>query len=162
MDLNYIFPIIVIFLLVIAIFVFNKKEHLDNSTPTNCLPPTGEGWSKNGIFNSPCCQPPENKLYDTSYKTCSNFAQESDPVIQKCLSDCCKYVSQEAKSYDPSWAGVSACGCSVCCYNSKNPHFAKYGDCRLYLAADPAERNAPDDDNYIHFTASNNKYSTYN
>lgn len=162
MDISYILPLIVIVLLVVAIFVINKKENLDVSTENTCLPPQGEGWSKNGEWNSKCCVPPENKLFDSSYKTCSNFSQESDPDIQKCLSDCCKYVSQEAKSYDPSWAGVSACGCSVCCYNSKNPHFAKYGDCRLYLAADPAERNSPDTDNYIHFNSSNNKYSTYN
>lgn len=116
----------------------------------SCVPSDGV-WSvddpeapRGKRLNSPCCQAPDYKILDPRYKTCANYSSESDASIQKCLADCCKNASAEKDRYDPSWYPMAQCGCSLWCYNSKVPHFAKHGTAVHYIEGDIAEVNTPD------------------
>jgi len=147
--------IIAIAILVALFFVFNKNEsfgryvsftsaaEIASGPLTTCTPSDGV-WSIAGggqqgrsLLNSPCCQPPDYNL-PASYKTCSNFNEEPDPNIRACLANACNYVSEQSKNYDPSWTPMATCGAALCCYNSAEPHFAKYQGCVQYLDGDLA------------------------
>lgn len=123
---------------------------LTSTDINSCAPADGvwatptPGADRSTRLNSPCCQPPDYKIYDPDYKTCDNYAQESDPSIQRCLSDCCKNADAEKNNYDSSWYKMAQCGCALWCYNSKVPHFAKHGTAVHYIEGDIAEVNAPD------------------
>lgn len=114
------------------------------SNATSCLPSNGNWTKDGGGLNSPCCQPPDYKIHDSSYKTCQNYKEESDPTIRACLENTCKYVASQSAFYDPSWTPMGICASSLCCYNFKNPHFKKFGTCPHYISGDPAEATAPD------------------
>ena len=123
----------------------------DNTQPTGCAPKNGQ-WSIPGAgaqgrskLNSPCCQPPDYTIYDPSYRTCDTADSETDPTIKACLKQACKYCELEKGNMDPSWYPMCKCGASLCCYNSNNPHFAKYETCVHYISGDLAEATTPDD-----------------
>lgn len=116
-----------------------------NEGPTsNTCDPADGMWSKDGKLGSPCCQPPHYNLNDSSYKTCANYKEESDPQIRACLESTCKYVDSQSAFFDPSWAPMAKCASSLCCYNMKNPHFAKHGSCSLYIHGEKSVANTPD------------------
>lgn len=128
-------------------------------TPVNtglltCVPTDGQ-WSKPNVgkfsrsgLNSPCCQPPDYPLA-SSYTTCDNIDDETNPSIKKCLSDCCKYANNQANMMDPSWYSMARCGCSLWCNNAKVPHFSKYGTAVHYISGDIAEAQTSDSANFI-------------
>ena len=123
----------------------------ENDTPfTGCTPKDGQ-WSIPGAgaqgrskLASPCCQPPTYQL-DPMYKTCANADTETDPVIQACLKQACKFCEVEKGNMDPSWYPLCKCGASLCCYNANVPHFAKYSTCVHYIEGDLAEAETPDE-----------------
>jgi len=123
---------------------------LTSADVNSCAPPSGVwavpsvGGQRSTKLNSPCCQPPDYKIFDSDYKTCDNYAQETDAGIKRCLADCCKNAENEKANYDSSWYKMAKCGCALWCYNSKVPHFAKHGTAVHYIEGDPAEVNAPD------------------
>jgi hypothetical protein len=113
------------------------------SSASSCAPEGGV-WSKDGKLAGPCCVPPDYRIHDSSYKGCQNFSEETDGNKKSCLENCCKFVSNQARNYDPSWAPMAQCACSLCCNNMKEPHFKKWGSCVHYISGDPAEANTPD------------------
>jgi hypothetical protein len=148
---------IAIIVLIALFFFYNKSEKFgftsfrasQSGTINTCVPSDGV-WSIPGggaqgrsLLNSPCCQPPDYSLPD-SYKTCSNYNEEPDSTIRACLEKTCNYVYDQAKNYDPSWNPMASCGASLCCYNSRVPHFAKYQTCMHYLEGDLAEATTTD------------------
>jgi len=124
----------------------------NNNTPTSkgsCIPSDGV-WTRDGKLTSPCCQPPNYDILDPSYTTCDTYFTETDPVINKCMAECCAHSDDYVKNarrtgnLDPSFAPMSRCGCSLCCYNQKDPHFNKWGSCSLYITGEPAIASTPD------------------
>lgn len=110
---------------------------------TSCVPSDGI-WSKDGVLQSPCCQPPDFQL-DPSYKTCQNYDEETDPNIKNCLETCCKAATDNRAAFmDPSFIPLSICGCSLCCNSPNINHFKKYGSCDRYIYADKAIAETPD------------------
>ena len=128
----------------------HPSTFLTSKDVNTCAPPDGmwdipdPGGQRSTKLNSPCCQPSDYEIYDSDYKTCDNYASETNPSIKRCLSDCCKNADAEKGNYDSSWYKMAKCGCSLWCYNSKVPHFAKHGAAVHYIEGDPAEVNAPD------------------
>ena len=130
------------------------------ATPTSCVPSDGV-WSvpdpvQGSILQSPCCQPPDYQVYDSSYETCDTLNSETDPEIRTCLMKCCQQCdndiqadnNQASKSgrnfLNPTYGKMCKCACSLCCYNQKVPHFSKYGDCRSYADSDLAVARSDD------------------
>ena len=110
---------------------------------TGCIPADGV-WSKDGQLAGPCCVPSNYQIYDSSYKTCQNYNNEPDPIKKNCLANCCKFALDQASNYDPSWAPMAQCACSLCCNNADEPHFSKFGTCVHYISGDKAEAETPD------------------
>lgn len=140
---------------IVAGVLFFRKEKSDQVnqgltavvSPGNgvstCRPADG-AWSRDGRLAGPCCVPPDYKIYDPSYKDCSNFATELDKTKKACLENCCKFCKSQEKNYDPSWGPMCRCACSLCCNNADDPHFSKFGTCVHYISGDPAEAETPD------------------
>jgi hypothetical protein len=126
----------------------------NNDVLTTCTPRDGN-WIKPGtgitsrsVLNSPCCNPPDYRLPE-NYKTCNNYESETNPQLKRCLETCCKYVNTQIGSYDQSWYPMARCACSLWCYNSKEPHFSKYGTAVHYISGDIAEAETPDTPDFI-------------
>ena len=190
MDNQSILLVIGIAVLVAAMFVMGQKENYasvpysfqdetgqasftssapaeEDTDPTSCRPADGN-WMKEAPMgspikyrlDSPCCQPPDYKLYDSDYKTCKNWSSESEPKLRKCLETCCSLVDktpvQDPSSgevtpgaYDTSWLPMARCGCALWCYNQNVPHFQKHTSGYAYVTADQAAANTPDGTDFI-------------
>jgi hypothetical protein len=106
------------------------------ATAGKCYPKDGEEWSKRGgtqgtLLNSPCCQPPNFEILDKTMGTCANPIGANG----KCLTECCQMCNVDRGKYDKTWYDMCMCGCSLCCNNSTDPHFAKHGTCMNYIKA---------------------------